>query len=200
MLRQIQKGIGLRLATGCLAIAVSVLAAASAQAQSLTPANPQPDAAALKDGLAVLYAFPNDVKWLRDAEGWRSYDPKPGAPLVGFDYPDTNPGDPVLTSSYHENVVAFIEGYIRFDQPGVWKIEFHSNDGLQVTIGGLQVYKHDGRHACETVGWAEFEVPQPGWYALEATYFQRLNTACLLMKWAAPGDKMRWTPNAVFAH
>ncbi|MEM9049568.1 MAG: hypothetical protein AAGC92_12715 [Pseudomonadota bacterium] len=173
---------------------------ASAQPQRLSPADPQPKAEALQAGLAVRYAFPNSVKWLREAEGWRRYDPKPGTPLVGFDYPDSVPGEPVLTTNRPENVIAFIEGYIRFDTPGIWRIEFHSNDGLRVNIGGVEVYKHDGRHVCETLGWTEFEVPQAGWYPVQATYFQRLNTACLMMRWAEPGGKMRWTRTDVYGH
>ena len=47
--------------------------AAAAQAVTLTPANPQPDASALTPGLAVEYAYPADIKWLDDAEGWFDY-------------------------------------------------------------------------------------------------------------------------------
>lgn len=167
----------------------------------LVPADPQPDAAALRPGLGVEYVYPADVKRLSDANGWNEHYRKPGPALVGFDYPDTSPGERTLTSDVAERVIAFIDGYIRFDRPGVWRLEFWSNDGLQVRIGGVEVYKHDLRHPCETLGWQEFTVPEAGWYEVEAVYFQRLNTACMMMKWQAPGEGgLSWTPQDVYAH
>ncbi|MEM9196442.1 MAG: hypothetical protein AAGD12_01205 [Pseudomonadota bacterium] len=184
------------------ALAVICLCAGGAVAEGLrlTPADPQPDPAALRGGLKVAYAYPPDVRQLAEADKWNAYYRKAAPPLKGFDYPDTNPGDQVLTSDAATHVIAYIDGYVRFDRAGLWRMEFHSNDGLAVTIGGVQVYEHDGRHSCQTLGWQEVSVPEPGWYALEARYFQRLNTACLLMRWAEPGGDMGWTPNEVFAH
>jgi hypothetical protein len=43
-------------------------------------------------------------------------------------------------------------------------------------------------------------VPQPGWYPLSATYFQRFSTACLEMEWAPPGGGQVAVPNAAFGH
>ncbi|MEM9048098.1 MAG: hypothetical protein AAGC92_05200 [Pseudomonadota bacterium] len=171
---------------------------AGAEPLRLSPAQPQPDEAALRSGLRVAYAYPPDVKQLADAETWNHHYRKPGPPLVGFDYPDTDPGDRTLTSNVATHVIAYIDGFVRFDRAGLWRIAFFSNDGLAVSIGGVLVYEHDGRHACQTLGWQEFAVPEPGWYAVEATFFQRLNTACLMMRWAPPGDKMGWTPVDVY--
>lgn len=174
--------------------------AAEAQAIRLAPASPQPDAASLQPGLAVEYAYPADIKWLADAESWFDYGSEAGEPLVGFDYPDTLDGEKVLTSKQSEQVIARIRGYIRFDEPGVHQVEFLSNDGLLVRIGGEEVEKHDGRHPCESSGFYDVEAPEAGWYEIEAIWFQRVGTACLLMKWGAPGTDLGWTPNDVFAH
>ena len=174
--------------------------AAEAQAIRLAPASPQPDAASLQPGLAVEYAYPADIKWLADAESWFDYGSEPGEPLVGFDYPDTLDGEKVLTSKQSEQVIARIRGYIRFDEPGVHQVEFLSNDGRLVRSGGEEVEKHDGRHPCESSGFYDVEAPEAGWYEVEAIWFQRVGTACLLMKWGAPGTDLGWTPNDVFAH
>lgn len=184
------------------ALAAALLAGAAALAGPpvLAPADPQPDPAKLKPGLAVEYAYPADVKSLDQAQSWRQYGVEQGPPLIGFDYIDTAPGENSLTSKRAEYVVAFISGFMRFDSAGVHKLEFQSNDGLDVEIGGQRVYRYDGRHPCETGGWVEVEVPAPGWYPLKALFFQRMNTSCLLLQWAPPGAELDWTPNEVFAH
>lgn len=173
--------------------------AAAAEPVRLSPAEPQPES--LEDGLQVRYAYPPDVRYLSEAERWRDRAQYPSEPLVGFDYPDTERGDPALTSPAATKVVAFIEGFIRFPEAGTWRVQFHSNDGLRVRIGGVEVYEHDGRHTCQTHGWErELIVPEAGWYPVEALYFQRFQTSCLLMEWAPPGQEMQWTPNDVFGH
>jgi hypothetical protein len=182
-----------------VAAALGLVTTAAAESVRLAPPVAQPAAGALKPGLAVRYGFPGDIRSLLEAETWRTHTLKPGPALVGFDYPDTNPGDKVLTSDVAELLVAFIDGFIRFDRPGTWRLEFHSNDGLSVKFGGREVYRHDGRHPCESAGWVEVEVPAPGWYPIEALYFQRRQTACLLLKWQAPGGGPAWTPNEAFA-
>ncbi|MEL7463993.1 MAG: hypothetical protein AAFN79_07995 [Pseudomonadota bacterium] len=174
--------------------------AAFAQAISLTLANPQPDASALKPGLAVEYAYPADIKWLSDAESWFDYGSEVGEPLIGFDYPDTLAGEKALTSKQSEQVIARITGYIRFDEAGSKQLDWWTNDGLLVEIGGTQVFKYDGRHPCESNGAVDVTVPAPGWYEIEAIWFQRIGSACLLMQWGEPGGDLGWTPNDAFAH
>jgi hypothetical protein len=185
--------------TAALAVMLGATAA-FAGPTALTPANPQPDEAALQPGLAVKYAYPAEVRSLDQAESWLSYGTEDGPPLVGFDYIDTAPGENALTSNRAEYVVAAISGFMRFDKPGVQRLEFQSNDGLRVRIGGAHVYTYDGRHPCETSGWVEVNAPAAGWYPLEALFFQRLNTSCLLLQWEPPGEATEWTPNSVFAH
>ncbi|MEM7546808.1 MAG: PA14 domain-containing protein [Pseudomonadota bacterium] len=173
---------------------------AVAQAITLTPADPQPTEAELAPGLAVKYAYPGDVKSLQDAKSWLDYGTEDGEPLVGFDYPDTLEGEMALTSRQSIQVVAAISGYIKFDAPGQYQLEFQSNDGLSVEIGGEEVSRYDGRHPCEAAGFQDVEVPEAGWYELEALYFQRVGTACLLMQWGTADSGLDWTPNEAFAH
>ncbi len=176
-----------------------VWAAPAVSDVTLTPAMPQPDAAALHPGLSVVYAYPRDVRSLDNADHHLSQSPRAGKPLIGFDYPDTNEGDLTMTSRQPFSFAARITGFIAFAEAGAHILDFETNDGLAVRIGGQDVYEHDGRHPCSSSGEVTVQVPEPGWYALEATYFQRQGTACLLMKWAAPGAEVDWTPNEAFA-
>ncbi len=185
----------LTLATGLIA---GLAAAAVAAPVQLTPADPQPTG--LKPGLSVRYAYPSDVKSLGAARNALKYKVEQGAPLKGLDYRDTELGESVLTSTRAERVVADIRGYVRFDAPGVYTIDFLTNDGLHAVVGGQLVGEFDGRQACEETFAVEVEVPQAGWYPLQALWFQRTNTACLHMRAAPAGKRPTWMPNAAFGH
>lgn len=181
------------------ALALLMLAAGPSPAAAgpqLIPAAPQPSAAALTQGLAVRYAYPPDVKSLGHAAAALRKDAAAGPPLAGLDYPDTNPGQPALTSRKAEFVAAEITGYLHFDAPGLWRLEFHSNDGLDVTLGQLRIYTRDGRAPCDTGGWVEVTIPEPGWYPLHATFFQRLGTSCLMLRRESPSGVRSWTSAA----
>lgn len=169
----------------------------------LTPANPQPSAGQLKKGLAVTYGYVAEgqhIKSLADAASALKSKSERGKPLKGLDYRDSNEGDKTLTSKRALNVAASISGYFKFDKPGVYDIEFLTNDGLDAKIGGQRVGKFDGRQPCESTRIVQVEAPSAGWYKLEALYFQRLGTACLHMRMAPSGGKMQWMPNSAFAH
>lgn len=180
------------------ALALFLAGPALAGTLTLTPADPQPQEGALAPGLAVSYAFPSKLRTLADADSALS-DAKPGKPLVGLSYLDGDDGDPTLTSGKAQKVAASIRGFIRFDAAGTYGLDVWSNDGVRVSIGGKQIAHYDGVHACDSAGVQEVKVPSPGWYALEATYFQRKGTACLLMDWTAEGE-MGPVPDSAFAH
>lgn len=189
-----------------LMIAVAIGAAtffptsAFAQAVTLTPANPQPAAGSLSQGLAVKYAsLPSDTRKLARAEKALKK-AKPGTPLRGLSYDDTQEGEPTLTSGKAMFVGAVISGYIKFDRAGVYTLDFLNNDGLEMHIGGQQVALYDGIHSCGYAGEIEVNVPQAGYYALEANYFQRKGTACLMMEWGASSDDLDFVPDSAFFH
>jgi hypothetical protein len=161
----------------------------------LTPASPQPSG--LKQGLAVKYAFPMDVKSLSQATRYLKKG-KAGAPLTGLDYRDTNNGDDTLTSGRAHHVAAAISGYVKFDSAGVYTIDFLTNDGLEATVGGQTVGYFDGRQSCSETRAVEVDVPQAGWYAFEATYFQRVGSACLHMR--AGQGAPDWMPDEAFGY
>lgn len=182
---------GLALAAG-LAVAAAALPPAAAGAEEgetvkLTPADPQPDESALKPGLAVWYKGA-DVKTLLEAESWLENDPSPGEPIAGFTYEDSN--GTALTSSSKVFLVAGIRGFMKFPEAGSYYLEVASNDGFNLNLGGQEeILRIDGRQACgEKVDYVTVEVPQAGWYKLDAVWFQRHNTSCLLLYWEKPGD------------
>ena len=183
-----------------ISIAIATAAfAASAGELTLTPASPQPDETALRQGLHVVYAYPQDVKSLASAEHHLGKNQHSAKPLIGFDYPDTEEGDNALTARQPFQVAAHITGFIRFDEAGRYDLEFESNDGLKVEIGGAEVVYYDGRHPCSTPGFVTVVAPEAGWYPLEAIWFQRAGTSCLLMKSGPAGGELDWTPNDAFA-
>lgn len=177
-------------------IAAAWATATLAEPVTLELADPQPTD--VKEGLAVSYAYGAGGRTLEEAEA-KLRSASPGTPLVGLSYLDTAEGDQTLTADEAQKVAAAISGYIKFDTPGTFEIDFLSNDGLQASIGGQEVVFFDGVHACEPAGVTEVIVPQAGWYALEATYFQRKGSACLMMDWNVGGE-MEPVPDAAFGY
>lgn len=168
-------------------------------AAALTPASPQPDPATLKPGLHVEYVYPPDVKWLRDARSYKA-GRRRGPDLTGLNYPDTRPDEKALTSDQRTRVIAHIKGYVLFEKPGSYQLNFLTNDGLEIFIGGQEVGRFDGRQPCGDTGVETVSVPKAGYYELKALWYQRLNTSCLQMKWRPPGGGMGQAPDAIFFH
>lgn len=164
----------------------------------LKPADPQPES--VSTGLAVDYAFPEDVKSLRDAYIALGIGAKPGEPLADFDYLSSESEPFALTSGQEMMVAARIKGYLRFDAPGVYTLETYSNDGLELSIGGREVAKVDEKRGCDPIGAVEVSVPEAGWYELEALYWQRKGGSCLIMEWAEEGSALKTVPAAAFGH
>lgn len=186
-----------RLIATATALILSAAAAAAAPVK-LTPADPQP--ASVAPGLAVTYAYPMDVKSLAQAEWALQRDGERGQPLPGLDNRDTEQGDNTLTSKRAMNVAARITGYVRFDQPGVFNIDFLTNDGVLAMIGGQEVGKFDGRQACNNTLITEVEVPEAAWYPVDILYFQRSGTACLHMRMGPDGKRPMWMKDSAFGH
>jgi hypothetical protein len=179
-------------------LALTLALPAFGETVALTLADPQPDAANLAPGLAVSYAYGGPVKTLAHAKK-KLKDAKPGVALIGLSYLDGDDGDLTMTAEKASKVSAAISGFIKFEQAGTFKVEFISNDGIQAHISGQQVALFDDVHSCESAGVTEVDVPAAGWYEIEATYFQRKGTACLLMDWDAEGEMLP-VPDEAFAH
>lgn len=180
-----------------LSCATAFPAIVVAEAIKLTPANPQPSA--VQPGLAVSYAFRNRGRTLSEAKA-ALRDAEPGAPIPGLTFEDEPNGSFILSSKATELVAAEISGYIRFDAAGTYVFDFLSNDGLEISIGGQEVGVYDGVHPCGYVGEVEVDVPSAGYYALEAVYFQRKGTACLMMEIGPDSDGLELVSNDIFFH
>lgn len=184
---------------GALA-ALSMLCATISLAEPLTlsPADPQPKR--LQEGLAVTYAYPSEkIRSLSDAAAALESSGRTGKPLAGLNYPDTKEGDLVMTARREYQVAAQITGYVRFDAPGTYEIDFLTNDGLQVALGGQEVALYDGIHGCETTRVTQVQVPEAGWYELDAVYFQKEGTSCLQMRMAS-GGALTIPPDSTFGY
>lgn len=163
----------------------------------LKPSSPQPSR--LKAGLNVQYGYsPTKFKSLRLARSIAKKNPKKGPPLRGLDYRDNKFGDMTLTSTEAWYVTAQISGYYRFDAPGIYEIEFYTNDGLDASIGGQRVGHFDGIQGCQGTFVKQVKVPSAGWYDFKALYYQNAGTACLMMKVGKPGKRRSWVPNSAF--
>ncbi len=185
-------------ARGLAVISLVLAGAAGAAEIEVSPANPQPKG--LKKGLKVSYY--TGERGVRDisAAKQRAKKTKPGKPLSGFNYPDKGRGAEVLTSGMAELVVANISGYIKFPAAGTYDLEFFSNDGSQIWIGGQSVAKLNGITPCASAGRPKIKVPSAGWYDFKAVYFQKEGTACLESEWKAPGGKRQLIPNSAFGY
>lgn len=182
--------------------ALAALIALTAAAADARPAKLKPAkvTGGLTPGLSVEYAYPGDVKTLRDAYVALGIGAEPGKPLTGLSYSSSSSSPNALTSRKPMRVAARIKGYMKFDAPGVYTLDVLSNDGLQMTLGGREIIKHDERTGCESVGKVEVSVPNAGWYELEALWFQRQGTSCLEMNWAAEGGSMTAVPGSAFGY
>ena len=76
---------------------------------------------------------------------------------------------------------------------------FNAVDGIDLKLGGARVDRYGGRRPCDTNGWVEVSVPEAGWYKLDALFYQRRNTACLMMRWRKPDGTEEWTPQSAWA-
>ncbi len=148
------------------------------------PANPQPDATALKDGLAVEYYFAK-YNHIRELETWMKYkDGKPGDPIPML---DSKAGSgAVLTSGVDDLVGAHITGYIGFDDPGAYRFQVTSNDGIRITLGGVEIFEDPDVHPDRTSDTIPVQIDQAGWYPLKILYFEKKSTATVQLHWSPP--------------
>lgn len=182
-----------------LAVAAAVAVSPASAQIALAPASPQPEAGALQEGLAVKYAY-GDVRSLANAGSAITISGEPGPPLVGLDYPDGGDRAKVMTSTSSQRVSAQINGYINFNAPGTWRLQFHNNDGMRVRIGGETVYLDDSRTPCDTIGWKEVSVPEAGWFSVDILFFQRTRSSCAMLRWERPDGVTQWAPRNVWAY
>lgn len=183
---------------GLLAAALLALAgAAGAESFSgLKPAQPQPDEAALQQGLAVEYTsrMVRHVDPIENASSWRK-----GPPLKHLNWHSGTGA--VLTSGQPDGVGARITGYIRLAEPGRHLFAVQSNDGVRLRLAGTVIIEDPDVHADRFSDLAEVMVEEPGWYDLNIIYFERKNTSTLELHWQPPGkEEFEIVPAELLAH
>ena len=152
----------------------------------VAPADPQPDAAALKDGLAVDYYFAKFkhidrlVEWMGMEKGI------PGSPLPNLDY-QMGAGN-VLTTTSADLVGAHITGFMDCAEAGIYELKVTSNDGVRITVGGVMIFEDPEVHRATASPPLVVTIDQPGWYPLDILYFEKKGTAVLRLHWKKPGE------------
>lgn len=190
---------------GVFAIA-SVLSLVPARAQvveevsGLRPARPQPAEEALRPGLLPTYYF-HIFNFVIEIPEYARYTPGvEGEPIPQLDY--IVGSGPVLTSNRRDGVGADINGFIRFDEPGLYRFAARSNDGVRVEIGERLVISDPTVHADRFSPIVPVKVEEPGWYPIWVLYFEKRNTSTLQLFWLPPDDQggLAFVPGAHFAH
>jgi hypothetical protein len=185
-------------AAGALLVLAAMLtpAATAETLAGLRRAEPQPEAAQLTPGLAVQYAYAI-VNHLDEFKGKKF---EAGTPLTHLDY--KMGGGNILTSKSADGVLAIITGLVRFEKAGVYGFDVTSNDGVRLEIGGKKLYEDPTVHADDTSDRIDVKIDQPGWYPITVTYFEKRNTASLVLRWIGPGEtgKLAPVPAKAFAH
>jgi hypothetical protein len=165
----------------------------------VAPADPQPDAAALKDGLAVRYYFSkfthidNLAAWMNSEDGIE------GEPLPNLDY-QMGAGN-VLTTTSADLVGAHITGFMDFPEAGTYELTVTSNDGVRVTLGGVMMFEDPEIHADTASPRLVVRIEEPGWYPLDILYYEKKGSAALKLHWKKPGESaFSVVPTTAFKH
>jgi PA14 domain-containing protein len=190
---------GTRVVRGAMAVAVAVIlssgpARGADPISGVRPAEPQPAADQLTPGLAVQYAYAV-VNHLDELKGKKF---EAGPPLTHLDW-KMGTGI-VLTSKQREGVGATINGLIQFEKAGLYAFEITSNDGVRMEVGGKLIHEDPGVHADTTSDRIGVKIDQAGWYPVTILYFQKRNTATLVVRWVEPGGKPTAIPAKALAH
>ena len=159
-------------------------------------AEPQPTAQQLMAGLAVeyTYAVMNHVDELKG----RKFESGLSLPHLNYRMGSGT----VLTSKASDGVGAIITGFIQFEKPGTYGLDVTSNDGVRVEIGGKLIHEDPGVHGDTTSERIDVTVATGGWYPIKIVYFEKRNTATLIVRWIGPGEKggLVPVPAKAFAH
>jgi len=171
-----------------LANIVTILAMCGCATQSISQlTQPQGDTEDLRPGLSVRYYR----EFFRDIDEFIAYQTnhqgEAGPPIRQLNYRTGNGN--VLTSGGADGIAADIAGFIRFDEAGLYEFVVQSNDGVRVTIGGIQVIEDPTVHSDRFSTINRLRVTAPGWYSIRVLYFERKTTSTLELYWKRPGEQ-----------
>lgn len=167
-----------------LLIAAALFIGAADAATQLQPADPQPDPASLKKGLAVEYYYDDWRDQSLSARASRGGG-EVGPPLPQLKYRSGT--GRVLTSDSSDFVGAKITGYMLFTEPGTYILRLTSNDGVRLTIGNAFLFEDYPPHPDSDSPPLEVTVTEPGYYRIHLLYYERKRTSTLILAWKTPG-------------
>ena len=176
------------------------LAVAPAQAADMVRiAAPQPASEALRPGLSVKYVLDkfNHIDEVINAATWMKV--TEGEPLPQLNY-NVSEGS-VLSPKDTDLVGAFIQGYIKIDEPGEYIITVQHNDGVRLWIGGEMLYSSP--HVTPNLWSPDMKInfDQAGWYPIKLIYYEKKNTSTLELYWQPPGaSDIEFVPPEALAH
>jgi len=186
--------------TLALLVVLATGGAEKSLAQDIKPLSPQPDAAALKPGLAVLYyySFFRSIDELVDWEDYKEGESGPPVERLNF---RSGKGD-VLTSQNDDGVGAKMTGLILLEKAGDYSFAFESNDGVRLEIDGQMIIEDPDVHGDRFSDIGMVTVTEPGWYPITVRYFERKNTSTLRFHWLPPevDGTMPVVPKQALAH
>ena len=175
-----------------------VPAASAEPVTGLALAQPK-ETASLAAGLGVRYLIAkfDTISEIELMATWK--EPRVGTPIPMLNY-NVGP-DSVLTTKAHDLVGAFIDGFIKFDKPGIFLLAVQHNDGVRLSIGGKEIYDYPFVTPDNFSPNLEVRIDQPGWYPISLIYFEKRNTSTLELYWQPPGtDEFVFVPAEAFAH
>lgn len=139
----------------------------------------------------------DSIREILELKDWKK--PRVGEPLPMLNY-NVGPGD-VLTTKSHDLVGAFIDGYIKFDQAGLYLLAVQHNDGVRLSLGGQEIYEDPIVASDRFSPNLEVQIDQPGWYEISLIYYEKKGTSTLELYWQAPGtDEFEFVPAEAFRH
>ena len=108
-----------------------------------------------------------------------------------FYYPDTNGGGviaPGMSDDMAERTYNTWEGYLYFDEVGVWGLRGQSDDGFRFSIGDEVLFENMRCGGIGDMVYTTFNVPKIGYYPVKVLFFDDIYGDGLIIAWKRPLD------------
>lgn len=171
----------------------------SIRVQLSNPARIAPQS--LSPGLAVIYLdkFYRKIDQMPDVSRAKTMG-KQGRPILQLNHKAGKQGL-VFNSGKKKGVGMILTGYLHLNTVGEYSFQALSNDGIECTLDGKQIFKDPDVHKDRLTSVGIADVRKGGWYPIAIRYFQRKGTSALKLYWQPAGDSnFSLIPPEIFAH
>jgi hypothetical protein len=153
------------------------------------PAFSQTEKKQTSPGLSAVYSS-KKIRHIDEmpSSKWMAKKGVPGEPIRMIAHKFGN-GE-VFGSGKSREICVQMQGYLNFQETGIYLIKANSNDGIRVFLDNKRILNDPDVHGDRFTPDAEIEIKQPGPYAVLVRYFQRKGKATLEMYWKTPGTDM----------